>query len=599
VALAGNVGGLLDLYLYSLTTGKLERLTNDPYADVEPTFTPDGRTLVFASERFTTNLETLEPGPLRLARIDLSTRQVRSIATFLKGKNISPKVSADGRAVLFIADPDGTSNLYRVPVDGGPVEQISSVITGIAGITSTSPAVSVSATGRIAFSVFENDGHSIYVLEPDRVVAFVPSAADQRAAVLPGRSVPAGDVQRYLTNFARGLPAASAAEASQPYKQKLSLDAIGQPAVSGSVTEFGTEVAGGVSASFSDMLGDRALGMGASIGGTLADLGVGVSYLNRKHRWNWMLSTGITPYAVGFLTRTDDPAAGTITLREIVSRQISRGVVGATIFPFSSATRLEVTGGAQQLVFNRDIRTSTFSGDGRVMLDTNTERQRGGDPMYLGQISAALVRDTSSYGATAPLIGSRSRFEVGISRGTLRYQTALADWRRYFMPVRPFTIAVRAVHVGRYGANAEDGRMVPLYVGYPEFVHGYGIGSFSASECRAGQQLANCPIFDRLIGSRMATANIELRVPLKGLRTGNIEYGRVPIDLAAFVDAGLAWSSTALPTWLGGDRAVVRSAGGAVRINVMGLLVVEVAVSRPFDRADRGAKLQIGIREGF
>ena len=599
IVLAGNVGGLLDLYLYSVKTDTLERLTHDPYADVEPTFTPDGRTVIFASERFTTDLQTLEPGPLRLARLDLASRGVTPIATFRKGKNISPKVSPDGRTVFFVADPDGTSNLYRVPVDGGPVEQLSSVITGIAGITSTSPTLSLSASGRMAFSVFENDGHSIYVLDPDRLVAFVPAGADQRAAVLPGRSVPAGDVQRYLTNFARGLPAADTAEPSQPYRQGLSLDAIGQPTISGAVTQFGTEVSGGLSASFSDMLGDRALGVGASIGGTLADVGGAVSYLNRKHRWNWLLSSGITPYAVGFLTRTDDPATGTIVLREVISRQISRGVVGATIFPFSSATRLEITGGAQQLVFNRDIRTSTFSGDGRVLLDTTTERQKAADPMYLAQIGAALVRDTSLFGATGPLVGSRSRMEVGISRGTLRYASALADWRRYFMPVRPFTVAVRAVHFGRYGANAEDGRLVPLYVGYPEFVHGYGIGSFSSRECRAGGQSGECPIFDRLIGSRMATMNVELRVPLEGLRSGNIEYGRIPIDLVAFADAGLAWTSTSLPVWLGGDRNVVRSVGGAARINVMGLLVVEVAVSRPFDRAEGGAKFQIGVREGF
>jgi hypothetical protein len=43
IVLAGNVGGLLDLYVYSLKTDTLERLTNDAYADVEPTLTPDGR----------------------------------------------------------------------------------------------------------------------------------------------------------------------------------------------------------------------------------------------------------------------------------------------------------------------------------------------------------------------------------------------------------------------------------------------------------------------------------------------------------------------------------------------------------------------------
>jgi hypothetical protein len=168
------------------------------------------------------------------------------------------------------------------------------------------------------------------------------------------------------------------------------------------------------------------------------------------------------------------------------------------------------------------------------------------------------------------------------------------------MPVRPFTIAVRAVHYGRYGANAEDGRLIPLYVGYPEFVHGYGVGSFSATECQAvAAPSPTCAIFDKLIGSRIATTNLELRVPLKGLWTGQVQYGRVPIDLVAFYDAGLAWSNSSRPRLIGGDRGIVRSAGGAVRINVVGLLVVELSAAHPFDRVDRGVQWQLGIREGF
>jgi hypothetical protein len=599
IVLAGNAGGLLDLYLLSIETGTLTRLTNDAYADVEPEFTPDGRTVVFATERFSTDLATLEPGPLRLAKIDMATRQVTPIAAFLKGKHISPNVSADGRQVIFIADPDGISNLYRVSIDGGPVEQLTSLITGVAGITTTSPALSVSATGRMAFSVFENDGHSIYVLDPDRIVATVPAEANLQAAILPGRTTAGGDVERYLTNFARGLPPATAAASSEPYRQGLALDSIGQPTISGAVSQFGTEVSGGLSASFSDMLGDRALGMAASVGGTLADFGGEVFYLNRKHRWNWLASAGVTPYAVGFLTRNDDPVDGTVTLRRVIDRQSSRGVTGATIFPINAASRLEFSAGARQLVFRRDIRTAVYAGDSRSLLSTSNERVPSADPLYFAQMSAAFVRDTTYFGATAPLFGSRSRFEIGVSRGTLNYVTGLADWRRYFMPVRPFTIAVRAVQFGRYGANAEDGRLVPLYVGYPEFVHGYGIGSFSARECQAGGVGGDCPIFNQLIGSRLATANVELRVPLKGLMSGNIEYGRVPIDLVAFADAGMAWSSGDLPRWFGGSRDVVRSVGGAVRINVIGLLVVEVAASRPLDRVERGVQWQIGVREGF
>ena len=53
---------------YAIATGALDPLTNDQFADLEPTFTPDGRSLIFVTERFTANLTTLVPGALRLAR---------------------------------------------------------------------------------------------------------------------------------------------------------------------------------------------------------------------------------------------------------------------------------------------------------------------------------------------------------------------------------------------------------------------------------------------------------------------------------------------------------------------------------------------------
>ena len=116
----------VDLYLLSLDSGRLDPLTHDPFADLEPVFTPDGCAIVFVTERFSTNLTTLDPGPLRIARLDLATHEVMPIAGFLKGKQLSPQVSDDGSTLTFIAEPDGVSNLYRMPIDGGPIVQITS-----------------------------------------------------------------------------------------------------------------------------------------------------------------------------------------------------------------------------------------------------------------------------------------------------------------------------------------------------------------------------------------------------------------------------------------------------------------------------------------
>jgi hypothetical protein len=600
IIFAGNAGGLFDLYRRDLQGDGLRRLTHDPYADLEPVFTPDGRSVVFVTERFSTDLATLQPGPLRLARLDLATGEVRPIPAFLEGKHLSPQISRDGRTVTFIADPDGVSNLYRMPLAGGPIERLTSVPTGIAGITEASPALSASADGRLVFSVFEEDGQSIYRLDPADLVALVPPPAELQAAVLPGRSAPGGDVERLLTDYTRGLPPASSdLPPAEPYRHGLTLDSIGQPTIGGRVDAFGTQVTGSMSALFSDMLGDRTLGLGAQVAGRLADFGAEALYVSRKHRWNWAASAGIWPYSIGYLTLADAPDADHAVVQEVIERQTSRGFSGATAFPFNSATRLELSGSAQSLSFTRDVRTGTYSLATRQLVDVDSQHFKDGETLYLAQAGAAIVHDTSYFGATGPLFGSRSRLELNRTTGTLRYTTLLADWRRYFMPVGPVTIALRAVHYGRYGRDGDDPRLVDFYAGYQDFVHGYGVGSFSAAECLTGSSTAECSVFNSLLGSRMAVANLEVRAPLEGLFTGQLQYGRLPIDLVMFADSAVTWTRDTRPAFLGGDRQLIRSIGGAVRINAFGLLVVELAASHPFDRVERGVQWQIGIQQGF
>ena len=45
-------------------------------------------------------------------------------------------------------------------------------------------------------------------------------------------------------------------------------------------------------------------------------------------------------------------------------------------------------------------------------------------------------------------------------------------------------------------------------------------------------------VIDELAGSRIAVANLEVRAPLLGLLTGDLVYGRVPIEAIAFADIG-------------------------------------------------------------
>ena len=599
VALSGNHGGLMDLYLLSLDSGRLDRLTHDPFADLEPAFTPDGKSLVFVTERFSTDLATLVSGPLRLARLDLGTHVVTPIPGFLQGKHLSPQVSADGRTLTFIAEPDGVSNLYRMGIDGGPIDQVSSFLTGVAGITTSSPALSsAAASGRLAFSVFEDDGQSIYLLDPSNIVTQVPPPAGGRAALLAGRTVPDGEVERYLTDAGRGLPPVSIKPESSPYKDHLSLDAIAQPSVGVGVSSFGGYVGGSIAFLFGDTLGDRALGVSATVNGTFADFGGQLFYVNRKHRWNWATSVAQVPYRSEFLTLTQSPT-GTTLVNDVIERQTSRGVFGLAAYPLNRATRVEFSGGVSSLSFTQEVQTGTYDAFGTLQSRTVTKSTLA-DPINTGEGSVALVHDTSFFGATSPLYGERYRLELDRSVGTLNFSGLLIDWRRYVMPKRPITVAFRALHYGRYGADAEDPRLVPLYAGYPDLVHGYGFGTFTSADCvLLPNGTTQCGVFQSLEGSRIFVGNIEVRAPLYGLFKGDIQYGRIPVEIAGFFDAGVTWSSNTRPSFLGGTQDLLRSYGGAARVNVFGFLVLEVAASHPLDRLDSRWYWQVGLRQGF
>ena len=158
IAFTGMRQGLTDLYVYDLPTATLSQITNDPYTDLQPAWAPDSRHIVFASDRFSTDLGVLQIKPLQLALVDTVGGAITPIHALNAGKHINPQWSPDGTTLYFIGDPDGVPNVYRLFVDTGRIEQLTALDTGVSGIVASSPALSVSSgTGRVAMSVFDDD----------------------------------------------------------------------------------------------------------------------------------------------------------------------------------------------------------------------------------------------------------------------------------------------------------------------------------------------------------------------------------------------------------------------------------------------------------
>src|SRR5438094_869907 len=118
IAFSAQVGGVTDLFTYDLERSELRRLTDDPYADLEPAWSPDGSVIAFVTDRFSTSLDALSFGDYQLAVIDprgSGSGQIRQLPHLAHAKHINPQWSPDGQSLYFIGDPGGISNGFRPP----------------------------------------------------------------------------------------------------------------------------------------------------------------------------------------------------------------------------------------------------------------------------------------------------------------------------------------------------------------------------------------------------------------------------------------------------------------------------------------------------
>ncbi len=602
IAFSAMHGGVLDLFVWTLANGELQQLTNDPYADLDPEWSPDGRELVWVTDRFSSDLTTLAFGNYRIGSMVVASKDMRELAGFATGGNSNPEFAADG-TLFFIASPDGISNVYRLARGaGGQPERVTNVVSGVSGITPLTPALSVASAGPgMVFTVFENDSYNIYSSEATRTAAADTGVrAGANAAVLPPAERKAGEVTERLENPARGLPEARVYPA-EDYQPRLSLDAISQPTVGVGVDQFGAYGGGGISFLFSDVLGEHVLGANVMVSNRLDESGGSIGYLNRQSRWNWGAFVEQAPYVTGAFAQgiTTIDGQEVLVQQSLRERQTNQSASLIAQYPFSKVHRLEFSGGGRRISFDSQLETLFYSPVTGDLLGEEIEERPRPDALNLGEASAALVYDSSVFGATSPLLGQRYRLEVSQLTGSLQYTGVLADYRKYFMPVRPFTLAVRAMHFGRYGQGGEDPRLSELYLGLPGLVRGYDVASYDANEC-VEVDLSSCQAFDQLLGSRVAVAGAEFRFPLLGLFNGGRSYyGAFPVEMALFADAGVAWTEDNRPSFAGGDREWVRSAGVALRANVFGYAIAEIAYVRPLDRSRRGWVWQFGLMPGF
>jgi hypothetical protein len=104
---AWSEGGFRDLRLVEVATGAVVDLTRDRSLDLQPTWSADGKTIFFSSDR---------SGVFNVYALDVATRSTKMV-TNVVGAALGPAVSADGKTLVYVGYTHDGYDLYRMALD--------------------------------------------------------------------------------------------------------------------------------------------------------------------------------------------------------------------------------------------------------------------------------------------------------------------------------------------------------------------------------------------------------------------------------------------------------------------------------------------------
>ncbi|MGH7681742.1 MAG: hypothetical protein ACRENN_07110, partial [Candidatus Eiseniibacteriota bacterium] len=391
IAFSGiSVAGQSDIYVMSRKTGEVRRLTNDYYADLDPTWSPDGETIAFASDRTRYGKE----GHHNLFLLDVQSLEIRYL-TYGPWTDQSPTWSPDGSKIAFTSDRGGLFEIYTVdPIgDGARVSHLLS--------STLDPAWLPDGKG-LLFTGFNRGGFGIYQMP---VAASAATDSFHLDAVLAQ-----GPAQ---WNWDESLVQSN--EEPTPYKPHYGLDLV-QGGVSVAPTD---NVIGGFQGAFSDILGNRVYyfqvaNNAQQLSQLASRMNVGVWSINRQHRWN---------YGMGVFHTAGDYID--VASLDYFERRAGGSLIAS--YPFSRFRRID---GSMSVFYDQKDRHYGFVRQG--ILATH-------------QIS--LVSDNTLWYSTGPLDGSRlnltGAITTNLNTGRNENVTILADIRRYFRVSQLTTFATR------------------------------------------------------------------------------------------------------------------------------------------------------------
>ncbi len=601
IVVNGLVEGQPDLFAVNLRTHSATKLTDDSFAEIQPTFSPDGKYIAFATDRLSMESgRTHGAWKYNLALMDIETQSIQNLDIFPGADNMNP-VWDENQRLYFLSDRDGFRDIYRYHLDSQEIHQMTEILTGVSGITKYSPAITVSRKGStLLYTHYIGNSYNIQKARPEKMENKLVDRydVDPVAAVLPPGTTDQADIVNpalYALDDDRLLSASQLER--EKYKAKFKLDYIGGGGGVGIGTSstFGTRtgLVGGVDLLFSDVLGHNQIFSSLALNGEIYDFGGQVTYLNTKKRVGYGFSLSHIPYRFSSYGQPKvEPIETNVGTIDAINYPIQTfryfvdAVTGLSQYAFSQTLRVEgnlrFTNYSTRLDQYNNYYQALGSGNNLFLGPyIGQDRERLPSPPGFGLYSGglALVGDNSYFGLTSPLQGYRFRIGVDQYTGDYTYATALIDLRKYWW-FNKFNISIRGLHYGRYGgdANSASQQLGFIYSIDPTLVRGYNnINLTSAFDTIPGISI------NQIRGSKVAVGNFEIRLPFTGPeRLSLIKSGLLITELAAFFDVGMTWLTNDQFGETGNLRPkALMSTGLAVRVNLFGAFIIEPHYAKP------------------
>jgi len=569
IAFVGNVNGASDIYIFDLDSKKVQNITNDIFSDKNPSWSSDGKRLVFTSDRgshlddkiqveqFDMHLHEFENDDIYV--LELEDNTITRI-TDKESKEDFAIFFPDRDSLAYISNENGISNIYFHDLNTHQSIPVSNLITGAFQLGFDKKAQ------KMVFTSFYKGGWDIYLLknpldlEPVELTLTEffkkrekektqPVEEDTFVDLVKDTTYAGGEKAPNVKDYSKFVFADIERKTPQKkevveldeadykndegeykiknYKIKFSPDIINGTA--GYDTYFGLQ--GFTQIALSDMLGNHKIYIGTDLVFDLRNSSLSVQYWYLPNRIDY----GIYAYHVAnfFSTASD----GLFRFRNYgFGLSMSR--------PFNKFSRLDLS----LNWYNVNLEYLNFNDRPDTKITT-----------ILPSIS--YVRDQIRWGITGPMDGSRSvisaTFSPKYTENSLDFQTFKLDYRKYFPLANWYNFAFRLYAGTSHGSNPQN-----FYLGG---VDNWFNRSFNGSlRVKRIEEVFFSEFVTPLRGARyyemdgnhFGLANLEFRfplipyIPLFGSYPSfqpNITFG--PMQWVLFADVGSAWDNT--ETWKG------------------------------------------------